>query len=377
MTRTRTVGIAATGSILALLAALGATGVAHASSHARAAHGSKLVVQSLYPVPHSSLVYGIATKGTRSYLVSGRNGHFTVVWAPKLKDGALNSVYALSKNNVFIGGVLGIPSLGCSDCGNGKIEIWHKLGKKVRATNFKRYNFGTGAVSVPQFAGSSPKDIWAIGEFNENDTGGPQAMHWNGKNWTLVQVPQDGDYSGLTSIASISPHDAWAVRGGSEGDSDMQHWDGKTWTDTGPVLNVTDSGAVSGEAEKNVYEYGTNAKGKHAIDKYNGKTWVQMKVSGWPASGIVTNMCTVGKQGWALVAYRNAKDLGQAVILHTSGSSWKPVWRSHGGDWEFGSAFEVGSPTHGMFTGSRAKSQFSTPKTFTVSLHGHKWKLAG
>jgi hypothetical protein len=88
-------------------------------------------------------------------------------------------------------------------------------------------------------------------------------------------------------------------------------------------------------------------------------------------------MATVGKQGWALVACRNAKDLGQAIILHTSGSSWKPVWKSHGGDWEFGSTFEVSSPTHGLFTGSRAKSQFSTPKPFTVSLRGHKWKLGG
>jgi hypothetical protein len=375
MTRTKTLRTAAAGSILALLAAAGATGVAHASPHAGAAHGSKLVVQSLYPVPHSSVVYGIATKGSRYYLVSGKNGHFKTVWAPKLKNGHLDSVYALSTSNVFIGGAIGIPTSGCPDCENGKVEIWHKVGKKVTATNFKQYNFGTGAVSVPQFAGSSPKDIWAIGAFYENDTGGPQAMHWNGKTWSLVQVPQDEYYSGLTSIASISPNDAWAVRGGSQGDSDMQHWDGKAWTDTGPVLNVTDGGAVSGESGNNVYEYGTNAKGQHAIDRYNGKKWVQMKVKGWPASSTVADMATVGKQGWALVAYRNAKDLGQAVILHTSGSSWKPVWKSHGGDWEFGSTFEVSSPTHGLFTGSRAKSQFSTPKPFTVSLHGHKWKL--
>ncbi|HEX3824824.1 MAG TPA: hypothetical protein VHV79_10210 [Mycobacteriales bacterium] len=377
MTRTKALRTAAAGSVLALLAAAGATGVAEASTHARVAHSSKPVVQSLYPVPHSSVVYGIATKGSRYYLVSGKNGHFKTVWAPKLKNGYLDSVYAVSKNNVFIGGALGIPTPGCTGCGTGKIEIWHKVGKQVKAANFNQYNFGTGAVSVPQFAGSSPKDVWAIGQFNENNTGGPQAMHWNGKKWSLVQVPQDDLYSGLTSIASISPNDAWAVRGGGEGDSDMQHWDGKTWTDTGPVLNVTGSGAVSGESGKNVYEYGTNAKGKQAIDKYNGKKWVQMKVKGWPASSVVTDMATVGKQGWALVAYRNAKELGQAVILHTSGSSWKPVWKSHGGDWEFGSAFEVSSLTHGLFTGSRAKSQYSTFKRFAVSLHGHRWKLGG
>lgn len=370
---------AAAASILTLLGAASAAGVAYAAPHARAMPayaGAKIEIQSIYPVPHSSLVYGIATRGSRYYLVEGADGHFKTVWAPKLggRHGHLDSVYAISKNNVFIGGGIGLS--GPADELNSKVEIWHKIGKKVTATNFKQYNFGTGDCTVPEFAGTSKNDIWAIGSFYQNDTGGPQAMHWNGKTWSLVQVPQDEDYSGLTSIGAVSPKDAWAVRGGQAGDNDVQHWDGSAWTDTGAALNTSDGGGISGESAKGVYEYGLNAKSKWAIDKFNGKEWVPMKIKGKPASAAIIDLTTVGKQGWALVSYDNAKDLSQAEILHSSGGTWTPQWKSHGGAWEFGSAFEVSSPTRGLFVGAHGKGGYDSPvHNFALRLHGHKWTL--
>jgi hypothetical protein len=366
-------------SIVALLAAGSAAGIAHAAPHARAmpAHaGGRAEIVSIYPVPHSSLVYGIATKGSRYYLVAGKNGHFKKVWAPKLggQHGHLDSVYVISKNDVFIGGGIGLK--GPADELNSKVEIWHKTGKKVRTTNFKKYNFGTGDCTVPEFAGSSKNDIWAIGSFYQNNTGGPQAMHWNGKKWSLVPVPQDGDYSGLTSIGAVSPKDAWAVRGGQAGDNDVQHWDGKAWTDSGAVLNLNNDGGISGQTANGVYEYGLNAKSKWAIDRFNGKKWDQMTIKGKPASAAIIDLTTVGKQGWALVSYDDAKDLPQAEILHSSGGSWTPQWKSHGGAWEFSSAFEVSSAGRGLFVGAHGKGGYDSPEhSFSLRLHGHKWKL--
>jgi hypothetical protein len=89
-------------------------------------------------------------------------------------------------------------------------------------------------------AALSPVDAWAVGA-RQNASSffqRPLALHWNGRTWSAVAVPNapgcDG-HSYLTSVASVSPTSAWAAGWcGSGGNGPIfayiEHWDGKSWT---------------------------------------------------------------------------------------------------------------------------------------------------
>jgi hypothetical protein len=69
-------------------------------------------------------------------------------------------------------------------------------------------------------------------------------------------------------------------------------------------------------------------------------------------------------------------DLPQAEILHSSGGPWTPQWKSHGGAWEFSSAFEMSSATRGLFIGAHGSGGYASPEhNFALQRHGRKWQL--
>jgi hypothetical protein len=86
--------------------------------------------------------------------------------------------------------------------------------------------------------GTSPTDVWAVGEYN--DVGGhcPQPSlieHWNGRKWKVVPSPNPRDCTNLNGVAAISPTDAWAVGEAFDEFGQrtslplVEHWDGTSW----------------------------------------------------------------------------------------------------------------------------------------------------
>ena len=83
--------------------------------------------------------------------------------------------------------------------------------------------------------GSSATNVWAVGYFvNSNNVDQTLILHWNGTSWKQVPSP---DPSGpaldqeLTSVASNSAQDAWAVGFYYTGvdKSMILHWNGSSW----------------------------------------------------------------------------------------------------------------------------------------------------
>ncbi len=98
---------------------------------------------------------------------------------------------------------------------------------------------GTSDNSVGAVAGSSPDDVWAVGDFlpdarhSNQDVTLTFAEHYNGKNWSVVRTPDAGpnfnSFYGLTAVDGR----AWAV--GERLDAGfldralVESWNGRAW----------------------------------------------------------------------------------------------------------------------------------------------------
>ena len=90
---------------------------------------------------------------------------------------------------------------------------------------------------------TSPASCWAVGDYG-SITGSlgvrvNQALHWNGRRWSLVPTPDPGglgndDSSGLTAIRCPSPASCWAVgvvsTKGQANLYEILHWNGTSWS---------------------------------------------------------------------------------------------------------------------------------------------------
>jgi hypothetical protein len=116
-------------------------------------------------------------------------------------------------------------------------------------------NFLTGV------SGTSPDDVWASGyednvdQLNLRD---PYLLHWNGRRWSLVEVPDPGtEGSQLADVTAISPTDVWAVGETLETDGALlslsEVFNGTTWSVTpsldpgqlGPTPDSTFAGSAA------------------------------------------------------------------------------------------------------------------------------------
>jgi hypothetical protein len=80
---------------------------------------------------------------------------------------------------------------------------------------------------------SELNDVWAVGRTSIGLAERPLVLHYDGSEWTQVEVPEEID-GVLNGVAAISPRDVWAV--GFVGDPSASleralilHWDGADW----------------------------------------------------------------------------------------------------------------------------------------------------
>src|SRR5438270_250885 len=60
-------------------------------------------------------------------------------------------------------------------------------------------------------AAAGPGNVWAVGQSNGRRTDTPLAEHWNGRRWTVVQLPTAGLAGSLLQGVAIGGHQVWAV----------------------------------------------------------------------------------------------------------------------------------------------------------------------
>jgi hypothetical protein len=188
--------------------------------------------------------------------------------------------------------------------------------------------------------GSSATNVWAVGYFvNSNNVDQTLILHWNGTSWKQVPSP---DPSGpamdqeLTSVASNSAQDAWAVGFYYTGvdKSMILHWNGSSWkqvTSPNPGSQGTFLYGVRATSASSAWAVGSAFNGtadKTLIVRWDGSAWTQVK-SPNPGGATQNNdlssvAVTSATDAWAAGEYDSGTGT-RTLALHWDGSAWTQV----------------------------------------------------
>ncbi|MGH2482118.1 MAG: hypothetical protein ACRDHW_20905, partial [Ktedonobacteraceae bacterium] len=183
----------------------------------------------------------------------------------------------------------------------------------------------------------SPNDIWAVGASGPATEPAitPLLEHWDGSNWSLVQLPTSLHSALLNGIAATSANDIWAV-GATEvarGSSDVPlaiHWDGHSWS-TAPLSPDLDSGdfsmvkAISANDAWAVGTSGNQTGGAQTLIEYwNGTSW-QIVTSPSPGSfynSLYAASAVSASDVWAVGYDASSSWPTQTLVEHWNGTQW-------------------------------------------------------
>ncbi|MFL5735110.1 MAG: hypothetical protein ACJ78Q_18295 [Chloroflexia bacterium] len=188
-------------------------------------------------------------------------------------------------------------------------------------------------ISILNAAAALPSgEVWAVGEYSTGSQGvgsQPLIMRWNGHDWSGAATPRAGRGGTLNGVVAISPDDVWAA--GSREDASggqpkplVMHWDGRAWS----VVEVQGAGelwAMAAVSPSDVWAVGNNGPQSLTMH-WNGKSWSPVP-SPNPSTG-GNNLAGVAaistRDVWA-AGSQGSGDSGQTLALHWDGSRWQPA----------------------------------------------------
>jgi len=186
-------------------------------------------------------------------------------------------------------------------------------------------------------AASSPKDVWAVGERqDQSDTFHTLVEHWNGHSWSVVPSPDPGSSGNcLFGVAAAGPDDVWAV-GQSSGRSEdvplAEHWDGHHWTVAHlPTAGLTGSllqgVAIDGHDVWAVGQSDDNAhQARPLVEHLSHGNWsatIPAGVGG--AFSDIASVAVVHGTVWLVGSAEDKAGDQLTVVAKNSGSGWKQV----------------------------------------------------
>ncbi|MET8689159.1 hypothetical protein ABZV77_33630 [Streptomyces sp. NPDC004732] len=184
-----------------------------------------------------------------------------------------------------------------------------------------------------------PDRAWAVGAdaVGREAPGFPLVLRWNGTAWQRQSLPGVGWQGELLSIAATSAKAAWAVGRDSAGGARLLRFDGTAWHESRAPRGVVLTKAVAGGGETwligsrdgaqvllrrdgggwrdlpvppgavwglhvlaadDVWAAGSGASGA-AVSHWNGQTWQQTIVDGFPRAGVGSVLATSPTEVWA------------------------------------------------------------------------------
>ena len=203
---------------------------------------------------------------------------------------------------------------------------------------------GANDNSLGAVAGSSPTDVWAVGNYlpdaktSNQDATLTFAEHYNGKAWTVVRTPNAGpNFNTLFGLAAAGG-EAWAV--GTHLDSAYRNralveaWNGHRWS----IASVPQPGSVrdmlrgaSALSRDNVWAVGDQESGNGIFETlaehWNGHHWSVVRT---PDPGSTGNhlyaVDAVNRDDvWAVGQRLGGGVPDQALVEHWNGARWSVV----------------------------------------------------
>jgi hypothetical protein len=238
-------------------------------------------------------------------------------------------------------------------------EALHWTGKKWLSTAVPAYGGTAKGNATELFdsACTAANNCWAVGDFGLGNNPPKKllnlVLHWNGKKWSRLRVPNPGgtkmtslNYIDAVRCVSAANCNAVGAYGSVPSDKDIYlnevlHWNGKRWSWVHvPNLAGTSSGddnqlvALGCGATTSCWGagyYGQNEPTqtfRNGMLHWNGKKWTTVKVPnpGGTAMGetnfIFGVTCDGSGNCWAVGEYRNSHGSVVNEALHWNGKRW-------------------------------------------------------
>ena len=203
---------------------------------------------------------------------------------------------------------------------------------------------GTNDNSLGAVAGSSPRDVWAVGDFLPDAKNSNQdatltfAEHYNGVTWSVVRTPNLGpNFNAFYGVAAKAGR-AWAV--GERLNADFQDralievWNGSRWTiaDNPQPGSLRDmlfgASAVSASDVWVVGDReGANGVFETLAEHWNGHRWsvVPTPDPGSTGNHLYAVDAVSGDNVWAVGQRLGAQAPDQPLVEHWNGHRWSVV----------------------------------------------------
>jgi hypothetical protein len=194
---------------------------------------------------------------------------------------------------------------------------------------------------------TSTADCWTVGyDIGNAPTTLNQTLieRWNGTSWNIVTSPNHGNaHNELFGLACSSASDCWAVGAwddGESGDSLFEHWNGATWSifASSPTgIGFTSVACASASDCWAVTPSGDPQFGQPVSAHWNGATWaivpLPLPPSNPPGQGYVTYSvtCAAASECWAVGYYDNGV-AARTLIERWDGTSWSVVTSPNNGN---------------------------------------------
>jgi len=204
--------------------------------------------------------------------------------------------------------------------------------------------YGTNDNSVGAVAGSSPTDVWAVGDYlpdtatsNQDATLG-FAEHFDGKKWTVVPTPNTGVNFNSFYGAAASQGQAWAVgeylNSNYQDRALLEHWDGSQWS----IANNPQPGSqrdmlfgASALSPSDVWvvgdQEGANGKFETLAEHWDGSSWTVVSTPDPGSAGnhLYAVDAVSSDDVWAAGMTLNGDSPDQALVEHWDGQRWSVV----------------------------------------------------
>jgi hypothetical protein len=240
----------------------------------------------------------------------------------------------------------------------------------VRGARLAPNNVLNGVVAV------SARLAWAAGieDFSSDGAtpGGPVIERWNGRSWSVAQLPSAWP-GGLGAVTASSASDAWALGQEPSGTREhLLHWNGRSWAEITfpgtPGTFYADLGITAAPGGRAWLIASASASSQ--LFAWNGTRW------GSQAYPCPASLCTLGQirartgsDAWAVGNYVNQSGSGGPLALHWTGRSWR----------ETAVPFVRFGYLTGLFAVSRTSAWavgavFSTPTMLLYHWNGTVWR---
>lgn len=185
-----------------------------------------------------------------------------------------------------------------------------------------------------------PHDAWAVGtqgHFLVGYWARPMMRHWHDGRWLPVKLPgwMDGSAPGgwvnqLQAVGGSSPDDVWAL-GQVVGDvtslDRAVHWNGKSWSRAGVLPSGPSAPLITSVLSfgpGNVWAFGCYcfASQESYIAHFSRGRWHDVTPKGLPFGGSWTGAATSPSNIWAVLS---ESDTGSFAVLHWNGAKWQIV----------------------------------------------------